>query len=154
LNSFNANINNEDRERLGGTLAFQYAPNDDLELTIDGLYTRFESPSLSSSYSYFPNPPVVSGAVVDANNDVVSQTSNFDPANPFSNIFDFVARRAEADTDTFQIGANFKNRANDTITYELDASYSRADGIRDNIGSNNGSGSFFVVSFPGASIAG
>jgi len=152
LNSFNANINNEDRERLGGTLAFQYAPNDDLELTIDGLYTRFESPSLSSSYSYFPNPPVVSGAVVDANNDVVSQTSNFDPANPFSNIFDFVARRAEADTDTFQIGANFKNRANDTITYELDASYSRADGIRDNIGSNNGSGSFFVVSFPGANF--
>jgi len=152
LNSFNANINNEERERLGGTLAFQYAPNDDLELTVDGLYTSFESPSLSSSYSYFPNPGVVSGAIVDGNNDVLSQTSNFDPANPFSNIFDFVARRAEADTDTFQIGANFKNRANDTITYELDASYSRADGIRDNIGSNNGSGSFFVVSFPGANF--
>jgi len=152
LNSFNANINNEERERLGGTLAIQFAPNDDLEFTVDGLYTKFESPSLSSSYSYFPNPGVVSGAVVDGNNDVVSQTSNFDPANPFSNIFDFVARRAEADTDTFQIGANFKNRANETVTYELDASYSRADGVRDNIGSNNGSGSFFVVSFPGANF--
>lgn len=152
LNSFNANINNEERERLGGTLTLQYAPNDDQEITIDGLYTRFESPSLSSSYSYFPNPGVVSGAVVDANNDVVSQTSNFDPDNPFSNIFDFVARRAEADTETFQIGANLKNRANDTVSYELDASYSRADGVRDNIGSNNGSGSFFVVSFPGTNF--
>jgi len=152
LNSFNANVNNESRERLGATLAVEYEPNDSTSVTLDFLYTSFESPSLSSSYSYFPNPGVVTNAVVDANSDVISQTSNFTPGEPFSNIFDFVARRAEADTDTFQIGGNWEQRFGDNIRTELDASYSKADGVRDNIGSDAGSGSFFVVSFPGANF--
>ena len=149
LNSFNANVNDESRERLGATLAVEFEPNANSEFVADFLYTSFESPSLSSSYSYFPNPPVVSGAVVDANNDVVSQTSNFTAGAPFSNIFDYVARRAETDTDTWQIGGNWVQRIGGNIRTELDASYSKSDGIRDNIGSNAGSGSFFVVSFPG-----
>jgi len=152
LNSFNANVNNESRERLGATLAVEYEPNDSTSVTVDFLYTSFESPSLSSSYSYFPNPGVVSNAVVDANNDVISQTSNFTDGAPFSNIFDFVARRAEADTETFQIGGNWEQRFGDKIRTELDVSYSNADGVRDNIGSDAGSGSFFVVSFPGANF--
>ena len=152
LNSFNANVNNESRERLGATFAVEYEPNDSTSVTLDFLYTSFESPSLSSSYSYFPNPGVVSNAVVDSFGDVISQTSNFAPGAPFSNIFDLVARRAEADTDTFQIGGNWEQRFGDNIRTELDASYSRADGVRDNIGSDAGSGSFFVVSFPGANF--
>lgn len=149
LNSFNANINDERRERLGATLALQWRPTDRIELVLDGLFTSFESPSTSSSFSYFPNPGNVTNAVVDENNDVVSFTSNAVPGDPFSNIFDFVARRAEADTDTYQIGLNFKFDASDRWNFEVDASYSDADGVRDNIGSNAGSGSFFVVSFPG-----
>lgn len=152
LNSFNANVNNEDRERFGATVALEYEPNDSTSVTLDFLYTSFESPSVSSSYSYFPNPGVVTNAVVDANNDVISQTSNFTPGAPFSNIFDFVARRAETDTDTFQIGGNWEQRFGDNIRTELDASYSRADGVRDNTGTDIGGGSFFVVSFVGANF--
>ncbi|MEM6808370.1 MAG: TonB-dependent receptor [Pseudomonadota bacterium] len=152
LNSFNANINNEDRERIGGSLVLQWAPSDLSVVTFDALYSRFESPSLSSSYSYFPNPGLASNVTVDAANDVLSQTSNFTAGNPFSNIFDFVARRAEADTDTFQFGVNFDSQLSDRLTYQLDASYSKADGIRDNVGSNAGSGSFYVVSYPGANF--
>ncbi len=152
LNSFNANINEEDRERIGATLVLQYSPHEDLEVTIDGLYTSYKSPSLSSSYSYFPNPGIVTNATVDGNNDVTAQTANFDPANPFSNIFDFVARRTESDTDTFQIGGNVKATLQDNLKANLDVSYSRASGTRDNIGSDAGSGSFFVVSFPGANF--
>ena len=149
LNSFNLNVNNEDRERLGATLAVEYEPNDSTSVTFDFLYTSFESPSLSTSIAYFPSPGVVSSSVVDANNDVVTQTTTFDPANPTSSVFDNVARRAETDTDTFQIGANWEQRFGSNLKTELDVSYSRADGVRDNIGSANGSGSFFVVSFRG-----
>jgi len=153
LNSFNANLNEESRERLGGTLAVEFEPNDDTSVTLDFLYTNFQSPSLSTSYSYFPNPGVVSGAVVDGNNDVLTQTSNFNAGAPFSNIFDFVARRAEVDTETFQIGGNWEQRLSDDLSIELDASYSNSDGVRDGLGTNDGGGSFFVVSFVGAEFA-
>jgi len=160
LNSFNGNFNEEERERIGATLQIEYEPNDDSSFTIDGLYTSFESPSNSDSFSVFTQPPNVVNAVVDANNDVVAQDTNFGAngtSNPFgvgfTNIFDFVARRAEADTETFQIGGNYKQRWNDNLSTELDASYSRADGLRDNIGGNNGTGSFFVVGFPGLNFS-
>ncbi len=160
LNSFNGNINFEERERIGATLQLEYEPNDSSSFTIDGLYTSFESQSNSDSFSAFTQPPNVVNAVVDANNDVVSQETNFGAngtANnfgvAFTNIFDFVARRAEADTDTFQIGGNYKQTWNDNLSTELDASFSRADGIRDNIGGNNGTGSFFVVGFPGLNFS-
>ncbi len=152
INSFNANINQEDRERIGATLVLQYSPHDDLEITIDGLYTSFSSPSLSSSYSFFPNPGLVTNALVDSNNDVLNQTVNATPGAPFSNIFDFVARRTESDTETFQIGLNVKETITDRLKAVADVSYSRASGTRDNIGSDAGSGSFFVVSFPGANF--
>ena len=149
INGFTANITEEDRERIGATLVLQYSPHDDLEITIDGLYTSFSSPSLSSAYSYFPNPTAITAATVDSNNDVVAQTVGFG-TDPFNNILDFVARRTESDTETFQLGLNVKESITDRLKAVLDVSYSRASGTRDNLGSDAGSGSFFVVSFPGA----
>jgi len=160
LNSLNGNINFEDRERIGATLQIEYEPSDDSSFTIDGLYTSFESPSNSDSFSVFTQPPNVVNAVVDANNDVTAQETNFGANGTgnnfgvaFTNIFDFVARRAQADTETFQIGGNYQQTWNDNLSTELDASYSRADGLRDNIGGNNGTGSFFVVGFPGLNFS-
>ena len=149
LNSFNQNVNEESRERLGATLALEYEPNDSTSVTFDFLYTSFESPSLSTSVAYFPSADFVTAAVVDEFNDVVSQTTTFDPANPTSSVLDFVARRAETDTDTFQIGGNWEQRFGDDFRLEFDASYSKSDGVRDNIGSDAGQGSFFVVGFRG-----
>ena len=160
LNSFNVNVNEEERERIGATLQIEYEPNDTSSFTIDGLYTSFESPSNSDSISAFTQPPNVINAEVDGNNDVIAQDTNFGAngtSNPFgvgfTNIFDFVARRAEADTETFQIGANYKQIWGDNLSTELDASFSNADGLRDNIGGNNGTGSFFVVGFPGLNFS-
>ncbi len=153
LNSFNLNINEEDRERFGATLAVEFEPNDSTSVTVDFLYTNFQSPSNSSSISYFPNPGVAAGTVVNATNDVVTQTSNFTAGAPFSNIFDFVARRTEVDTETFQIGGNWEQRFGDDLRFELDASYSNSDGVRDGLGTNNGGGSFFVVSFVGLNFS-
>ena len=160
LNSFNANINQEERERIGASLQVEWEPDDVTTIVIDGLYTSFESPSNSDSFSAFTQPPNVVNAVVDANGDVVQQETNFGANGTsnnfgvaFTNIFDLVARRANADTETFQFGANYKTYLSDTLSFQLDASYSEADGIRDNIGGNNGTGSFFVVGFPGLNFS-
>jgi len=153
LNAFTANITEEDRERIGATLVLQYQPSDDWTITLDGLYTSFSSPGISDVYSYFPNAPAIvpGSAVVDADNDVISQISSFEVSgDPFSNILDLVARRTESDTETYQFGGNIKGNFSDSFKVNLDVSYSRSDGARDNIGSDTGSGSFFVVGFPGA----
>lgn len=142
LNSFAASVAQQDRERIGGTLAFQYAPDDDTELTIDGLYTSFTSPSTVNGYSFFPGfGGTVPGSLVfnDANQVIEQRSENI--------VADFVARENEADTETIAIGANFKKRLSDRLNSEWDLSWSQADGRRDNVGSAAGSGSFFVLGF-------
>ncbi len=160
LNSFNANLNQEERERIGASLQLEWEPNENTSIVIDGLYTSFESPSNSDSFSVFTQPLNVVNAVADADDDLQIQQTNFGANGTsnnfgvaFTNIFDLVARRANADTETFQIGGNYKQTLSDTFRVELDASYSEADGIRDNIGGNNGTGSFFVVGFPGLNFS-
>jgi len=150
VNAFTVGISEEQRERLGVTGALQFQINDVTRLTFDTLYTSFESPSVGSSYSFFPNASdIITNPVINSSNQVISQTTNADPANPFSNIFDIVARETQSDTETIQFGINLEGQFNDSFRYKSDFSYSNADGIRDNTGSADGSGSFFVVSFPG-----
>ncbi len=160
LNSFNGNVNFEERERLGATLALEWQPSDDTKVVIDGLYTSFESPSNSDSFSVFTQPPNVTDAVVDEFNNVVSQNTNFGANGTsnnfgvaFTNIFDVIARQAQTDTETYQVGLNYEQRFTDNFTVKFDASYSNADGVRDNIFTGNGSGSFFVVGFPGLNFS-
>jgi len=149
LNSYASGIGREERERIGITAAFQHEINDVTRFTVDGLYTSFESPSRTDSISFFPTASLVTNPVVNGANQVISQTTNATPGNPFSNIFDLVARETQSDTETVQIGFNLEGQFNDRLRYVTDVSYSRADGVRDNPLSGAGSGSFFVVSFPG-----
>jgi len=153
VNSFTASISEEERERLGVTAALQFQLNDLTRLTFDTLYTSFESPAITNQYSYFPNPAGTINAQINSANQVVSGTVLADPNNPFSNIFDIVARRTASDTETFQFGINLEGQFSDKLRYNSDFSYSNADGVRDNTGSDAGSGSFFVVSFPGLNFS-
>jgi len=157
LSSFSSGIGTEERTRIGLTAAFQHEINDVTRFTVDGLYTSFESPSRTDSISFFPSEvdavnageATISDVVVNSANQVVSQTTIAQPGTPFSSIFDLVARETESDTETIQLGFNLEGQFNDRLRYVTDASYSKADGVRDNPLSGAGSGSFFVVSFPG-----
>jgi len=144
LNSFAASVAQQERERIGGTLAFQYQPNDDTQLVVDALYTKFDSPSRVNGYSFFPSPSALTPGSVTVNNSnqiIAHETPGA--------VVDFVTRRNVADTDTIALGINFENRLNDRWTSEFDVGYSKADGQRDNVGSANGSGSFYVLGLPG-----
>lgn len=148
FNGFSGFIAEQERERIGGTLAFQYKPSDSFELTLDALYTKFESPSEIYGYSYFPSAfgqGFVSGAQLNGANQVVSHTSN-------AFAYDALARRNEGDTDTVAFGANAQWQLSDTSSLSLDASYSKSDGQRDNLGSASGSGAFFSFGVSGGSV--
>ena len=147
FNGFSALLAEQKRERIGGTVAFQYEPSDDFSLTLDALYTKFETPSNVYGYSYFPSAfgTGFSTGQLNDSNQVVSHTSN-------AFAYDVLARRNEGDTETIAFGANAEWQLDDSSSLTIDASYSKADGQRDNLGSASGSGAFFVVGVPGGTV--
>jgi len=148
FNGFSAFVAEQERERIGGTLAFQYKPSDSFGLTLDALYTKFESPSEIFGYSYFPSAfgqGFTTNAELNDANQIVSHTSD-------AFAYDALARRNEGDTDTIAFGANAEWLLTDTSSLTLDASYSKSDGQRDNLGSASGSGAFFAFGVAGGNI--
>ena len=145
FNGFAVSLVEQVRERLGGTVAMQYRPSKKFTLTVDGLYTTFRTPSVQYSYSYFPTLAdpgrVAPNAVINGANQVISHS-----ATPFAT--DLVVRENEGDTDTIAVGANASWQILDGLDFDLDVSYSRAEGQRDNLGSAGGSGGFFVIGYP------
>lgn len=148
FNGFSGFIAEQQRERIGGTVAFQYQPSDDFSLVLDALYTKFETPSEIYGYSYFPSafgPGFTSNAQLNGSNQVVSHTSN-------AFAFDALARRNEGDTETIAIGANAEWQLSDKSRLTIDAAYSNSDGQRDNLGSAAGSGAFFSFGVAGGNV--
>lgn len=133
----------EQRERIGGTLALQWRPNDTTEYTFDVLVTTFESPGLGAWQTNYPCPAcgTTSNITVASNNIITAYDSAISS--------EYLATQQVSDTDTVQYGLNGHWIISDSLTLEADLSYSKADGIRDNYGSGSGSGSFYVIGVPG-----
>ncbi len=133
----------EQRERLGGTLVLQWRPNDTSEYTFDALFTSFESPGVGFWQTNYPCPAcgTTSNITVAENNIITAYDSIISS--------EYLSTQQVSDTDTVQYGLNGSWQLSDTLTLEADASYSKADGIRDNFGSGSGSGSFYVIGVPG-----
>jgi len=71
--------NSEDRTRTSGTLVVQYAPSDDITLTFDGLYSKFEVESQVNNYANWFTP----GNFRDFEVDAATETVNFWSHNAF-----------------------------------------------------------------------
>lgn len=145
FNGFAPSVSFQQRERIGGTLALEYKPNDATDILIDALYTNFESPGTLFGYSYFPSASA--GNFVGTNTVVnnFNQAVAFD-IEPFA--LDLVSRLTEGRAETLAIGGNLKKRLSQKLSVSADVAHSRSDGNRDNFGSANGSGTFFVLGYP------
>lgn len=148
FNGFSGFVAEQERERIGGTLAFQYQPSDSFGLTLDALYTKFETPSEINGYSFFPTA-FGQGFVTNAQLNDANQVVSFD-SNAFA--YDALSRRNEGDNDTIAFGANAEWLLTDRSQLVLDASYSKSEGQRDNLGSASGSGAFFSFGVGGGSV--
>jgi len=127
----------QDRERITLNGTAQFRPADNVELTIDGLYTQFDIESFDTQFSGFFSPPFID-PVVDANGTVTSFSRpglDFLAANPGLTTGpsqnDNVLTSANREADTFLVGANLDWELSDSVTANFDVSISEAnrDGI-------------------------
>ena len=127
----------QDRQRITANGTVQFAPNEDVTLTVDGLYTEFTVDSFDQQFSGFFSPPFID-PVVDANGTVTSFSRpglDFLDRNPGLTTGpsqnDNVLTSANREASTYLIGANLDWDISDRVTANFDVSGSKAerDGI-------------------------
>ena len=110
----------ETRERTGGTLVIQYQPNDQLSVTLDGLYSDYEINYRQDILAHwFDNANIVS-ADLDQNRTIVKLQSARNGAT------DYLNRLSSKPTTTKAAGLNLEYEFNDSFALEADLSWSDA----------------------------
>ncbi len=127
--NFDSLVTTEKRERTNGNLVLQYAPNDDLVITADALYSDFDVESDTTSYGHWFSANNVENVIVDDNGTVTDMYQEVGLAT------DFHAKKADRLTESKSFGLNFDWDVNDDLNMKFDISHSNA--TRD---ANNGRG--------------
>lgn len=124
----------QERERIALNGTFQARPSDNVQLTVDALYSKFDINSFDTQFSGFFNPPIID-PVIDANGTVTAFTrpgSEFGDRNPLIagavglSQNDNVLNANNRFTDTYVIGANLEWGATEDLTINFDVSNSNA----------------------------
>ncbi len=118
--NFDSLVTTENRERTNANLVLQYAPNDNLIITADALYSDFDVRSDTTSYGHWFTSDNVENVVVDANGTVIEMYQQVGLAT------DFHAKKADRLTDSLSIGLNFDWDVNDNLNMTFDISNSNA----------------------------
>ncbi len=123
----------QDRQRITANGTVQFAPSDDITLTVDGLYTEFTVDSFDQQFSGFFSPPFID-PVVDANGTVTSFSRpglDFLARNPGLTTGpsqnDNVLTSDNREASTYLIGANLDWDISDRVTANFDVSGSKAE---------------------------
>ena len=120
----------EERKRLNGNLVLQFAPNDDLEVTVDALYSDFNIDTDATSFGHWFTAPNVTDVTLDSNGTVIDLYQEVGLAT------DFHSKTFDRLTETVSLGLNVKKNFSDTLTGSIDASFSRAEREANNGGGN------------------
>lgn len=121
-------VDQQKRKRLNASVAAQYAPSDDLTVTLDGFVSKFEVDSLATDLASWFEPDRVGDGTVDANGTLISFTQEIglsggsgDPAS------DFVSHtRNSRDVTNKGFGINVDWDATENLSVSLDANHSTA----------------------------
>lgn len=121
--------NSEDRTRTSGTLVVQYAPTDDLTLSFDGLYSKFEVKSQVNNYANWFTP----GNFRDFEVDEATETVNYwshnafdDPTGGGSGATDFVQQGLDRNVEIKGFGFNADWELSEQFNVNVDISNSSA----------------------------
>lgn len=124
--------NKEDRTRTSGTLVVQYAPSDELTLSFDGLYSKFEVESQVSNYANWFTPGNFRDFEVDAATETVNYWSHNafdDPMGSGSGATDFVQQGLDRNVEIKGIGFNADWALTDQLNLNIDLSNSTAEDL-------------------------
>ncbi|WP_370242116.1 TonB-dependent receptor [Marisediminitalea sp.] len=127
----------EDRTRTNANLVLQYAPSDDLVITADALYSKFDVESNATSYGHWFTAPNIQGvaddgSLFDANGDRLSPTVDangtvIDLYQEVGLATDMHAKTFDRLTETLSLGLNFDYQYNDNLNLKFDLSHSTAE---------------------------
>ena len=125
-------VDNQKRKRLNASIAAQFAPNDDMTVTLDGFVSKFEVDSLVTDLASWFEPDRVGSATIDGNGTLTSFTQEIglnqgsgDPAS------DFVSTtRNSRDVTNKGFGINVDWNATENLNVSLDAFHSTAENDR------------------------
>lgn len=118
--NFDSRVTREDRERIGGTLALQFRPNDDMTITADALYTRFNNTTDARSYGHWFTASNLTNVTTAADGTATDLTQATGIAT------DFHDKKYDKKTDTFQTGLNLDWAISPSVSLSLDGTFSRA----------------------------
>lgn len=118
--NFDRVVTEESRERIGGTVALQYRPNDDMVLTVDGLYSKFDNDTAVRSFGHWFTASNLTNVTTDANGTAIDLTQATGIAT------DFHFKTFDKETETWQVGGNLDWQISDQINGSFDVSYSQA----------------------------
>jgi len=121
--------NEEDRTRTSGTLVVQYAASDELTLTFDGLYSKFEVDSQVSNYANWFTPGNFRDFQVDAATETVNYWSHNafnDPMGGGSGATDFVQQGLDRNVKIQGFGFNADWDLTEQLNVNIDISNSSA----------------------------
>ncbi|MBB1404655.1 TonB-dependent receptor [Pseudoalteromonas sp. SG44-5] len=113
----------QDRERIGGTLVYQWKPNDDQVLTIDGLFSIFNVEDSSSEVAF----PFSVGRENGFSNVVVNNSGMVQSATK-DGFVDVIRASSPRDTTTYQVGLNHEWQISNNLKAITDIAYSEAKG--------------------------
>lgn len=125
-------VDQQKRTRLNASLALQYAPSDDLTLTLDGFVSKFEVDSLVTDLASWFEPDRVGSGSVDENGTLIQFTQeiglNSGSGDPAS---DFVSTtRNSRDVTNYGFGVNADWDLTPNLNVSLDANHSEAENDR------------------------
>lgn len=130
--NFDIGVDEQERERTSGTAVLQWAANENLTITVDGMFSQFDVDSDSNNMGHWFSEGNFIDAEVDENNTVVYIENNNNGAT------DFIHRSFDRHVDMKAFGFNAEYDINDDLRVTFDASHSSAE-------ENSGGDVFFNV---------
>lgn len=127
-------VDNQERRRTNASLVFQYAPSDDLTITLDGFVSKFEVDSVVTDLASWFEPDRVGSATIDPATGTLltfTQDIGLDAQGSGNPASDFVSTtRNSRDVSNDGFGLNVEWDINDQLKAEFDVSTSSAENDR------------------------
>jgi TonB-dependent receptor len=128
--NYDQRVRFDQRTRTGGTVALQYRPNPDLEVSVDYLTSSFLIETQSTSMGHWFTSSNIENAVTDENGTVISFQQTKGHAT------DFHARTFDRPSKIGALGLNIDWQASASLAFDVDFSLSSAS-IKDTDGAAN-----------------
>jgi len=119
--NYDLRVGTEERERTNANLVLQWQATDNVEATLDYLYSDFDIENETTSYGHWFTAPNIENAVTDANGTVIDLYQEVGLAT------DFHAKTFSRLTETDDFGLNVNWNVNESLSLSFDAHRSTAE---------------------------